>query len=208
LHGSASKSGYFVEFGATDGLSHSNTKLLEDAGWSGILCEPARIWHSNLHANRNQQIDTRCVSTESGHIVVFNETSAAELSTVDSYSDSDHHGPLRTEGIKYEVETISLSDLLNFHNAPTRINYLSIDTEGSEFDILSSFDFTEFEIEFISVEHNFTPNREAILDLLQKQGFKRILTELSEWDDWYINSDLLNLNRRFSNHRELRKLLP
>ena len=207
LHGRHFSSGFFVEFGATDGLSLSNTKMLEDSGWRGILCEPARIWHNSLKANRNQQIDTRCVSTESRRTVMFNETLAAELSTIESYSRSDHHAELREEGTRYTVETVSLIDLLESHNAPTRINYLSIDTEGSELDILRSFDFTRFEIEFISVEHNFTPNREAIFALLQENGFERILTELSEWDDWYINSNLFHSSGSVDKYKKLRQLL-
>lgn len=51
------------------------------------------------------------------------------------------HSNLRKKGKNYHVETVSLLDLLNEHNAPYEIDYLSIDTEGSEFDILKAFDF-------------------------------------------------------------------
>jgi hypothetical protein len=43
------KSGYFVEFGATNGKSLSNSFLLEKHfGWKGILCEPGRGWLPEL----------------------------------------------------------------------------------------------------------------------------------------------------------------
>jgi hypothetical protein len=63
---------------------------------------------------------------------------------------------------------------------------LSIDTEGSELAILSAFDFSSRHIRCISVEHNETPNRQAILDLLVANGYRRKWPSLSAWDDWYV----------------------
>ena len=57
------RGGYFVEFGATNGIDLSNTYLLErEFGWTGILAEPATAWHEALQRNRNAIIDTDCVS--------------------------------------------------------------------------------------------------------------------------------------------------
>ncbi len=55
-------SGYFVEFGAANGVDTSNTWLMENNfGWKGILAEPARVRHADLKKSRNCHIDTRCV---------------------------------------------------------------------------------------------------------------------------------------------------
>jgi FkbM family methyltransferase len=182
--------GFFVEFGATDGLSLSNTFLLEkEFGWTGILCEPARIWHKDLIRNRSCLIDIRCVSSHSNLLVDFAEARDAEYSTISEFRDQDRHLDARKGSSVYEVKTVSLRDLLRTHNAPAKINFLSIDTEGSEYLILEDFDFTEYKFDLICVEHNYTLNQQKIFTLLTANGYKRIHSELSQWDDWYVAED-------------------
>jgi FkbM family methyltransferase len=184
------KRGYFVEFGATNGIDLSNTYLLEtEFFWTGILAEPARVWGKKLKANRpNTSIETLCVWKDSNSSLTFNETSVPELSTVDSFSNKDGHRNTRSAGKKYDVQTISLIDLLIKYQAPKYIDYLSIDTEGSEYEILKAFDFNEFNIGVITVEHNYTPQRELIFSLLTSYGYKRKYENISAFDDWYVKS--------------------
>ena len=181
------RGGYFVEFGATNGVTLSNSYLLEKSfGWNGILAEPARCWHAELRANRNCKIETNCVWGKSSERLEFNEVSAQELSTINVFSESDGRSLERKNGNVYLVETISLNELLEKHNAPYEIDYLSVDTEGSELTILSNFDFSKYKIHIITVEHNFTKEREKIHDLLRVNGYKRVLEKFSNWDDWYV----------------------
>ena len=183
------REGFFVEFGATDGVRLSNSYLLEtEFGWQGILAEPARGWAEALRKNRACGIDVRCVWSSSGETLLFHETTVGELSTVDSYSASDLHADARKTGRVYEVETVSLIDLLDQHSAPETIDDLSIDTEGSEFEILSSFDFSRYSFRVITVEHNFTDQRAKIKKLLERNGYRRVHEEASQFDDWYVLS--------------------
>ncbi len=186
------KSGYFVEFGATDGIELSNTYLLEtEFEWQGILAEPAKYWQKKLKDNRNVNIEYSCVWKNTGSKLHFNEVEIPELSTLLDFSSSDGHGNSRKKGDSYEVCTISLSDLLQKYNAPRIIDYLSLDTEGSEYEILESFDFSKHEFRVITCEHNFTSMRDKIYNLLTNKGYKRVLTNLSEFDDWYIKESLI-----------------
>jgi FkbM family methyltransferase len=189
------RGGFFVEFGATNGVSLSNTFLLEkEYGWDGILCEPGKVWKNALFSNRNCTIDNRCVWSKSGEKLTFNESKLPELSTLEKYNDADFHSSLRKDGNLYTVETVSLVDLFDYHNAPRVIDYLSIDTEGSEFEILNAFDFSKVDIKIITVEHNFSLMRDSIYDLLTKNGFKRVFETISLFDDWYVKEECLKNN--------------
>lgn len=181
------RGGFFVDFGATDGVSINNTVLLERGyAWTGVLAEPARCWHQRLRANRTCAISTDCVWRASGEVLLFNETSDQEYSTIESMSSGDSHAAIRTGGQRYDVRTISLVDLLEQTNAPRRIDYLSVDTEGSEIEILVAFDFEKYDVGIITVEHNYTPNRLRLEELLRSNGYVRKFETLSQWDDWYV----------------------
>lgn len=179
--------GYFVEFGATDGKTYSNTYSLEKKlGWNGVLAEPAKTWHRELEEARSCLIDHRCVWSTSGTDLAFNEVSEAEYSTLETFSNSDHHSSIRNKGQSYFVQTVTLEDLLKDYNAPSEIAYLSVDTEGSEFEILRTFNFDSYKFNFISVEHNYSNQRTLIHELLTSNGYQRIMAKYSEWDDWYV----------------------
>jgi FkbM family methyltransferase len=185
------ENGFFVEFGATNGLDLSNTYLLEkDFAWKGILAEPGRVWRNDLRKNRpNAIIEERLIWKDSKSVLLFNETPMAEFSTIDLLSNRDAHRGHRENGAKYKVETISLNDLLDFHNAPFIIDYLSIDTEGSEYEILSCLDFERYSFRVITCEHNYSKQRKLINSLLTKHGYKRKYEEISLFDDWYVKVD-------------------
>src|SRR5204862_912463 len=134
-------------------------------------------------------VDDRCVWVRPGERLTFNQPPIAAHSTIDSYSDADRHADTRKAGKRYEVETVSLIDLLAFWNAPRRIDYLSIDTEGSEFDILQAFDFSAHDVRLISVEHNHTASRQALFDRITAHGYRRRFEVLSSVDDWYAKAD-------------------
>ena len=190
---------FFIEFGATDGIKWSNTYLLEkEFNWEGILSEPAKVWEKQLKINRSCIIDTRCVYNISGERIEFSEilnptdkylVSSAELSTIKSFTvKNDWASSVRkNNSITYEVETVSLNDLLDQHNAPEKIGFLSIDTEGSELLILNSFNFNKYKIDIVIVEHNYNLEiRNNIYNLLTKNGYTRKYKEISGADDWYV----------------------
>lgn len=185
------RGGYFVEFGATNGVDLSNTYLLEkDFEWAGILAEPAKIWHTELAKNRSAAIDFDCVWKESGQSLPFAVVESAEFSTLGDFAGGDAHKRSRKSATWQKVSTVSLNDLLERHGAPAVIDYLSIDTEGSEFEILNAFDFSRHTFSVITCEHNFSNQRKNIYDLLVRNNYVRVFDGLSRWDDWYVHASM------------------
>ena len=191
------KNGFFVEFGATDGVTLSNTYIFEKyCNWTGILAEPLPFWHNDLIKNRKCIIDKRCIFSESNLKKKFvNTYESPELSGLeDELKDYSSMRDFNVEARKKKeiitVETITLEDLLKEHKAPEKIDYLSIDTEGSEYSILENFNFKLYEISIITVEHNYLDDqRENIKSLLEKNNFVRVFEKISRMDDWYINEN-------------------
>ena len=183
------RDGYFVEFGATDGVLLSNTLLLErDFGWRGLCAEPNPDFFLQLRQNRKCKALDTCIGTRTGDVVDF--ILADEYGGIADYADLDHLGAHRkafaAAGKSVQMTTQSLHDFLTRNGAPRDIDYLSIDTEGNEYDILSTFPFKEWNIRLITVEHNFSEQRDSIRQLLAQHGYIR--TE-SQWDDWYELSE-------------------
>lgn len=179
------RGGFFVEFGATDGILLSNTLLLErEFGWSGICVEPNPEYFQQLRTNRSCVVDDACISGTSGQEVEF--ILAAEYGGIAEYANSDQHAERREAYRKdarvVRLTTISLNDLLIRCDAPRDIDYVSIDTEGSEYEILSTFPLDDWNVRCFTIEHNNAPHRDSIRSLLESHGYRR--TE-ARWDDWY-----------------------
>jgi glycosyltransferase involved in cell wall biosynthesis len=182
------RGGYFVEFGACDGIYLSNTVCLERYyDWQGALAEPSPCWRESLLKNRSGYVSTKCISGSSGQIVEFHEAvNSPALSTMDEFVDSDMNAWARKVAKTIQRETLSLMGFLEEARAPRNIDYLSIDTEGSEFDVLANFDFRQYDIKLITVEHNFTPRREMLYALMGRNGYRRRFPSVSGVDDWYV----------------------
>ena len=88
--------------------------------------------------------------------------------------------------VNKELENFVEQKGFDKYSAPKIIDYLSIDTEGSEYEILKKFNFDKYIFSVITCEHNFTENRKKIFNLLTSKGYKRIFKDISRFDDWYI----------------------
>lgn len=179
------RGGYFVEVGASDGVLLSNTWLLEKGfDWQGICVEANPNFYEKLKKNRACTVSNQFIGRVTGEDIEF---ILADVYGGDRrFAGNDSHEQKRAAyaalGNVMHMKAISLHDFLLQHAAPRTIDYMSIDTEGSEYHLLSTFPFEEWDIRLLTIEHNFAPQREHIVELLSRNGYRRIERD---WEDWY-----------------------
>ncbi|HAR63366.1 MAG: FkbM family methyltransferase [Candidatus Margulisiibacteriota bacterium] len=179
------KNGYFVEIGASDGITNSNTFILEEKyDWKGICIEPNSEFEKLIN-NRKCLCVNACLSDRVEEIDFLEDGNpvAKGLSGIVKYL-----GTYKPEGTNYKLTTTRFLDVLIEHNAPNLIDYLSIDTEGSEYIILKDFPFEIYRFGVITVEHNSEKEKRSDLyNLLTSNNYLRVLE--SPLDDFYVHMD-------------------
>lgn len=188
------RNGTFLEFGATNGIELSNSFMLEKYfGWNGVLAEPSPQWHSELYKNRpSSTILTECIFSETGKQMDFFVSDNGELSTLEEFKKSDANSmPGNTQarnksGYTCLVDTISLNDVILKYFKGAQIDYLSVDTEGSELLILENFSFEKYAPKIVTVEHNFSDSQNELDDLLTKNNYRRYFKDFTQFDAWYV----------------------
>lgn len=188
------KNGFYLDIGAFDGVNLSNTYLLNtEYNWKGICIEPLPDRYAELVKNRPNSIcvNKACYS-ENRAVVPFSIANHFDmLSGITHCIDSFHKDEVNSNKTDIYVETMKLNDILEENDAPHFIEYLSLDTEGSEFEILKAVDFSKYTFGIIHVEHNFVErNRMNIRKLLLSNNYKFIRN--NHYDDCYIHNSLLS----------------
>jgi Methyltransferase FkbM domain len=189
------RGGFFVEAGAGDGLWISNTLLLERKyGWTGILIEPTSAYAALKH-NRSACIcDDSCLASEAKQVTVVEifdrgqaqmwpqaqgnlllSRTTGNIAPFDVSSMNSHWGIAQTGYVKGAV---SLAAVLRKHRSPQHIDYLSLDVEGFEYEILRTFPFDEFQFGCLGIE---CPPSE-LHELLLGRGYA-FVAKLGE--DWF-----------------------
>jgi FkbM family methyltransferase len=191
------REGKYLEFGATNGIELSNSLLLEkEFGWSGVLAEPSPQWKAQLKENRpKSQLLDECIYSETGKSINFFVSNFGIFSTIEEFRDSDIESmpgntKVRNEdGYSVKVPTISLNDVFIKYFNGERIDYMSVDTEGSEFLILSNFNFDKYGPKVVTVEHNFTSLEKKLDALFKENKYRRMFAKHTQFDAWYVRED-------------------
>ena len=140
--------GYFIEIGAGDGETNSSCYFFERyREWRGLTVEPARIYHDKIRSCRASLMPvavtsiTSSITNGSGRGAIFYESVKPERSGLKGTLENNKEGDEWTQiGFKsYKVDTITLYDMCCQQSAPDHIDYCSIDCEGGEYEILSTY---------------------------------------------------------------------
>ena len=95
-------------------------------------------------------------------------------------------------GKKIIVKTISLNDIIEKKFNSKIPSYISIDTEGSEYEILKNFNFKKYRPLVFTIEHNFTELQLKIDELMCLNEYTRVFKSLTAFDAWYVTKDVFN----------------
>lgn len=186
------RNGFYIELGANDGLSQSNSLFFERyRGFTGILIEPAPSNYLACVRNRspkNKIFCNACVSSEYQEKYV--DLEYADLMSVSvnlklDLPDIEKHllegsNFMKRSERKYKFGAIArtLSDIIYEADAPKCIDFLSLDVEGAELEVLRGIDFSAHRINYILVEAR---NIEAVGKFLHTKGYE-IVEKLSPHD--------------------------
>jgi len=191
------KGGVFVDIGAHDGVTINNTYFFEkERNWNGMCIEPIPYMYKRLRQNRSCVCVEGAIAKEhkkasflcfenneflSGLKDAYDPRHLKRIESREKDTQSPYHGTSRY----IEVQCYTLNELLAKHHF-SHVNFLSIDTEGNEFDILQSIDFSKYTIDVVVVEDNYQDKR--FIPFMESKGFKFVRR---------LKHDLLFVNKNF-----------
>jgi hypothetical protein len=188
------RNGIFIDVGAYDGNTVSNTLYMEDQlGWKGICIEPNPESFENLIINRNTSCLNIGISDVESILKFYKVKGYAEmLSGFVDYLSEGHikriHEEISKNGGSFDIIDVPVKKLSSIliDNKIEKIDYLSIDTEGNEFRVIKSINFNSVDVSVISAENN--DNSDEVMGFLNSFGFSRINKICG--DDIYINKNI------------------
>jgi len=174
------KKGTFIEIGGGNGVDLSNTYVLEKKfKWKGVICEPDSRLHANILTKRKCFLETKPVCSSDNKNIYFYFKGLYDSYARLSYSPSAK-----------KLKSISLNNIIKKYKLGKNIDYVSIDTEGNELDIIKNFNFNKYNVKIFTIEHNFKKKiRERIFKILKKNNYQRVFKYISYMDDWYIKEN-------------------
>lgn len=176
------KPGFFVELGANDGISQSNTKHLEMFhGWRGVLIEPYPGNFQKLSKTRSSSthfVNAACVSfgfQKSEMELTYSNLMTTPMEGSSDVEDRESHAQSGKKFLKgnervstFSAKARTLNSILDDAGAPSVIDLLSLDVEGGELEVLSGVDHSKYRFNWILAESR---NKQKISDFLEKLGY-------------------------------------
>ena len=174
------KNGFFLDIGSHNGLYLSNTLYLEkELGWKGICVEAGKAPYSELVKNRSCDCVNAFVS-DKNEMIDFKEMK---------------YGQKRDTSLQ-RVQSVTLESLLPLYDVPKVIDYISIDTEGFDYNVLCGFPFDKYVGILWTAEHNLyfgsSVQKDNIMNIMYRNGYVIARENVDAGDgnmfeDWYVN---------------------
>ena len=146
--------GIFLDIGANDGVTFSNTRALVDLGWSGVHVEPGIAAFSKLKENLPDSMAYRIAISDQDGEALFHESDKASRHMLSSLVDAEKERWGASYGFgTITVKTMTVQTFLE-HADLSHIDFLSIDAEGADLMIFLQFDLSGLGVRLCCVEHN------------------------------------------------------
>jgi FkbM family methyltransferase len=165
------KDGFFVEVGAFDGVHLSNTYSFELEGWKGICVEPGQYFE-NCKKNRPNSlcVNAACVSNDDIKEITFYEEELGLLSSLDMSTEKKEDIEKRYENRKLDfsghkektVKAQTLNSILE-ENSVSKIDFVTIDVEGAEIEVLKGFDLKKYKPKVVILEANDIEHKKELM---------------------------------------------
>ena len=197
------RQGFCVEVGANNGVDGSTTLHFEQLGWDCILVEPNPTLCREIRGTRKARLFECAASSESGtatlHVAVGAEQSHAVSALGDERKSAQilkEHG-FRTEPV--EVPIRRLDEILDEAQPTDGIDFISIDVEGHELELLKGFSLDRWRPVVLIIEDNSPVWESAVSDYLKTHGYVRFRrTGVNDWYAHVSRPELTGPGRRFT----------
>lgn len=191
-------SGLCIEVGANNGVDDSNSFFFEQIGWKCILVEPNPHLCKMIREKRNSLL-YECAASNQVNTTILHVVDGAErsdgLSTISN--ESSVHDKIKSHGFttrQVEVNTMTLDDILADAKINIDIDFISIDVEGHEYEVLKGFSIEKWEPTIILVEDNSNLEDDTVKKYLKKFGYVKFMrTGVNDWYAKKTNKQLVNI---------------
>lgn len=167
--------GKFVDVGANDGKTGSMTYDLERNGWSGILIEPNPMLVENIKKIRTSPVFQNAISSNEGELpfyIVEGPSNLHGLSRFNYTKEFEDHVKRSGGSVnKTIVKVKKVSSIMSEAHDLNKVDFLKIDVEGHEAEVLKSFDFDKFKPTLIVTEDNFKDADKTVRHFLASKGY-------------------------------------
>lgn len=183
--------GFYVEIGAYDGVEMSNTYYFERLGWRGILVEADPELAEQCRQARPKSAVVNCAVVGPDALPVVSFEISEECRGLSALNlDDDHlariqHYTGRQQIRRITVSAMTLDQILQAHN-PQAIDFLTIDVEGFEWEVLRGFTISRWHPHLVIIERNTTLPESRIMRYLHKHDYLYYRT--TGVNDWFLSA--------------------
>ncbi len=187
------KNGFFIEIGAYDGIIGSNCYHFEKfLNWEGIAIEPSQIQYDKLKNNRTCKTINKAISNDKKDVEFLEVIEGlTQMSGINNENYTAIEAIKKSEKSKTKISKITTTTFDEEITSNTEIDYLSIDIEGGELDLLKSIDFNKYSIKIVSVENN-VPDKFNYDSFFKSKNFS--FFERVGQDEIFYNNNYFKLN--------------